>query len=134
MELSSPKTRNFVVLQEGTCKTWKSKVSYFLLVEKELFKYKRKRKKSYTFPYKEAKFSKLKDLLIIIIKPFLSFYNTFSILNKLLFSIFWKIFVTFKTILLLFFLFAFFHFFFFAFYWYLSQAFFAVILYFFDNI
>ena len=51
----------------------------------------------------------------------------FCILNKLLFFIFWQIFVTFTTVLLLF-----------SFsslgrFWYLSWAFFAVFLYFLDN-
>ena len=45
MELCSPKTKNSVIFQEGTCKASKSKISYFLFVERELFKYKRKRKK-----------------------------------------------------------------------------------------
>ena len=48
-----------------------------LFVKRELFKHKHKRKKSYTFPYKGAKFSKLKYFLIIIIKAFSSFYNIF---------------------------------------------------------
>ena len=64
--------KNFLIFQEVTCKSWKSKIIYIR------FKYKRKRKKvSYTFPYKEAKFSKLKHLLIMIIRHFFSFYNIF---------------------------------------------------------
>ena len=64
--------KNFLIFQEITCKSWKSKIIYIR------FKYKRKRKKvSYTFPYKEAKFSKLKHLLIMIIRHFFSFYNIF---------------------------------------------------------
>ena len=57
------------------------------------------KKKSYTFPYKEAKCSKLKYFLIITIKLFFSFYNIFSILNKLLLFIFWEVFVMLTNIL-----------------------------------
>ena len=56
---------------------------------------------------KEAKFSKLKYFSIVTTNCFFSSYNICSILNKLLFFIFWEVFVTFKTILLLFFFFFF---------------------------
>ena len=52
---------------------------------------------SYTYSYKKEKFPKLKYLLIIMIKHFFSFYNIFSVLNKLLFFIFWEIFETLKV-------------------------------------
>ena len=45
MELSNPLTKNFLIFQKGTCKAWQSKISYSLFAERELFKYKHKRKK-----------------------------------------------------------------------------------------
>ena len=54
MELSSPKLKNLLLIKEGTCKALKQKFVTFF------FKHNRKRKKvSYTFPYKEAKFLKI---------------------------------------------------------------------------
>ena len=41
-------------------------------------------KKNYTFPYKEAKFSKLKHFLLIMIKCFFSFYNFFFYTQRVL--------------------------------------------------
>ena len=63
-----------------------------------LFKYKRIRK-NFSLTYKEAKFSKLKYFLIIIIKRFFTFYVFFSILSQFIYFILWEIFVTFSTIL-----------------------------------
>ena len=74
MELSSPKLKKLIIFQEKTCKVSKSEKKVFS--EREPFKCKHKRKKvSYTFPYKQIKFSKSKHFLIIIIKSFFSFYN-----------------------------------------------------------
>ena len=84
--LKTETLKKLLIFQEVTYKAWKSKISY-------------------TFLYKEVKFSKLKYFLIIKMWYFSSFYNTFSILNKL--SIFCKIFVTFTTILSLFLFFLF---------------------------
>ena len=70
MELSSSKLKKLIKFQE------------------RIKKPENKKKKGYTFPYKEAKCSKLKYFLIITIKLFFSFYNIFSILNKLLLFIF----------------------------------------------
>ena len=52
--------------------------SHFWFVERELLKQKLKRKNvSYTFPYAEVRFSKLKYFLMTIIKQFFSLYNIF---------------------------------------------------------
>ena len=78
---------------------WETELSYFLRssfpclkeMQKAIFKkfliywtkvlglgyLQRLSKGFYTFPYKEVKFSKLKHFLIIIMKSFLQFYNTF---------------------------------------------------------
>ena len=78
-------------------------MSYFLFVERELFKYKHKRKKvSYTVPYKEEKFSKLKCFLIIIIKSFFSFYNIFFYTQQAFIFHLLRDFVTFMIILSIF--------------------------------
>ena len=80
----------------------------FLVCWERTFEAKTQKKNvSYTFPYTEARFSKLKYFLMIIIKQFFSLYNIFSKLSKLFVSIFWEIFVTFPTILMLFFVFFF---------------------------
>ena len=85
----SPSLKKPLLFQEGTYKTWKSKVScisfhFFCLLEA------RRKKLSCTFPYKEERFSKLKYFLMIIIKHFFSFY-IFSILRNLLSFILWWI-------------------------------------------
>ena len=48
------------MFQEGICKSWKSKISlFFLFAYRKPFKYKGKRKRvSYTFPYKEGNLKK----------------------------------------------------------------------------
>ena len=85
--------------------------SFLYFGEMKLFSPKMKKtsyisKISYTFPYTEAKFSKLKNFLIIIITRFFSFYNIFFytqpafIFHLLRYS-------TFTTILSLFFFFFF---------------------------
>ena len=79
----------------------------------QLFKHKQKRKvPSYNY----------NEVFFLILKFFCLYFN------QLIFFIFWKIFVLFMTISLLFF------FFFLERLWYLSQAFFVVFLYFLDNI
>ena len=83
MGLSSPKSGKPLIFQEVICKAWKSKISY-------------------TVPYQEAKFSKSKFFLIIIIKCFFSFYDPFLYTQPVYFFIFWEVFVTFTTMLLLF--------------------------------
>ena len=50
MELFSQKIRNFLIFQQRTCKVWKTRnflyfFKHVLIVEREFFKHKRKRKK-----------------------------------------------------------------------------------------
>ena len=87
------------------------------------------KKVSYILPYKEAKFSKLRYFLIIIIKCFFSFYYIFFNTQSVCFFIFCEIFVTFTTILSLFFLF-----FFRMILIFFTSFFFLVFIYFLDNI
>ena len=69
MKLSNFKLKNFLYFRKKL--PWSEN-------QKSIFiKQAQKKKVSYTFPYKEAKFSKLKYFLIIIMKCFFSVYSTF---------------------------------------------------------
>ena len=50
MKLSSPKLKKVLTFQEGACKALKSKISHFLVVERELFKHNGKTKNFLCFP------------------------------------------------------------------------------------
>ena len=84
IELSSRKTKNFLIFEERTCKAWKSKISRFLFVVTKLFNYKCKMKSTLT--PKGAKFSKLKYCLIIKKSVFFSFSDIFFYTQEDFFS------------------------------------------------
>ena len=72
----------------GNLQSLKIQNCNFFFVEREQVQ---KEKVSYTFLYKEVKFSKFKYILIIIIKRFFSFYNSFSYTQPVYFFILWEI-------------------------------------------
>ena len=86
LELYSSKLKDFYI-SGGNLKPENKKNSHFLYVG-ENFQIKHKRKKvPYTFPYEEANLCTLKYFHITNMKHFLSFYNSFSILNQIIFFV-----------------------------------------------
>ena len=77
MELSSLKLKDFPIFQEELPKTEKQKFYNFCLLRENFSNISTKEKNFLYFSFKEAKFSKSKYFLIIIIKRFFSFYNIF---------------------------------------------------------
>ena len=76
MELSSTTLKKFLIFPKMELSSYK--IRKLLLFPFTFFFWIQVQKKnvSYTFHYKEAKFSKLRYFLIMIIKRFFSFYNT----------------------------------------------------------
>ena len=77
IELFSSKLKKLLIFHERVCKAWKSKISQFLSVERELLNISLEEKSFLCFPYQKVKLSKSKYFLIIIMKRFFSFYNVF---------------------------------------------------------
>ena len=71
-EMEQKFLKKFLIFKEETYNSWKSNVFYITFQT-----WPEKENVPYTFPYKEAKFSKLKFFLIIIMKLFSPFYNIF---------------------------------------------------------